>query len=90
MKFELKIHNRNITDEDLLNDLKEVAESLGKRNITYREYNGKGKYAAGTIHTRFGNWNKALEIAGLTINNNNKNISNEEFLTDIQAVAKAI
>ena len=61
MKFELEPHNRNVPDEDLLNDLNKVAEELGKETITGEEYKKKGKYASKTIEARFGSWNKALE-----------------------------
>jgi len=89
MKFELKTYNRNIPDEELLSDLKKVASELGKETITYRDYEGKGKYTSGTIQVRFGSWNNALENAGLLVKEY-KNIDNEELLNDIKRIVQEI
>jgi hypothetical protein len=89
MKFELVTYNRNTPDEDLLTDLKKVAVELGKKNITFREYNGRGKYNAGTIQVRFGGWNNALEKAGLAVKEYH-NVDNQELLNDIKRVANEI
>lgn len=66
MKYQLKDFNRNVPDQDLLDDLKVVAEKLGLDKITSRQYDSSGgKYTSGTMGVRFGSWNKALEKAGL-------------------------
>ena len=66
MKYQLKDFNRNVSEEDLLDDLKVVAEKLGLDKITSRQYNSSGgKYTSGTMGVRFWSWNKALELAGL-------------------------
>ena len=58
MKYQLKQFNRNILDDELIDDLKRVAEKLGLNKISSRQYNDNGaKYTAGTIATRFGTWN---------------------------------
>jgi hypothetical protein len=67
MKFELKPWNRGITDEELLEDLRRSAASLKKDSITYEEYDEIGRCCSHTFETRFGSWNKALEIAGLRV-----------------------
>jgi len=59
MKFELGTFNRNVTDEDLLQDLVAADAKLkeqGKR-LTSRSYKEFGKYSADTIGVRFGSWN---------------------------------
>lgn len=66
MKYQLKNFNRNIPDEELLNDIKAVAEKLALDKITSRQYDSNGgKFTSGTMGVRFGSWNKALEMAGL-------------------------
>ena len=55
MKFELDTFNRNVTDEELLQDLVAVDAKLkmqGQR-LTYRSYGKLGKYSAATIQLRF-------------------------------------
>lgn len=38
MNFELTVYHRNAPDEDLLNDVKSVANKLNKNTITMEEY----------------------------------------------------
>ena len=68
MKFELKKFNRDIPDEELLDDIRRVVGSLGVESVSSRDYNEKGgKYTASTIGSRFGSWNSALLKAGLQL-----------------------
>ena len=85
MKFELDNYNRNTPDETLIADLKRVANDLGK-SPTIDEYNERGTYHATTITRRFGNWFKALEIAGLEKTRSPLNISEEELFKNIEEV----
>jgi hypothetical protein len=69
MKFELKPFNRNVPDQDLLADLVFAHEKLsseGKR-LTFRNYRKVGRYGPSTINDRFGSWNRALQMAGLAL-----------------------
>ena len=65
MKFQLESHNRNVPDQDLIDDLKRVADELEKDKVTIDEYNERGNYHSTTLNRRFGSWFKALEKAGL-------------------------
>jgi hypothetical protein len=85
MKFELKTYNRNTPDQELLDDLKNVALKLGREKITRSEYDENGKYSSGTFERRFGNWSKALEKAGLQLNLQ-RNISDLELFENIEEV----
>jgi len=70
MRYKLKPFNRNITDDELLDDLKRVAKEIGAASLSSREYNDNGgKFTAGTIGMRFGSWNNALTKAGLQLVN---------------------
>ena len=91
MKFELPPNNRNVTDKELLDDLKKVAKELNKQTLTQREYtkSTKNRFYGGTLARRFGGWNKALEKAELEVLFIS-NISNEELIEDLKRVAKAI
>ena len=61
MKFELNEYHRNTSDNELIDDLKSVAECLGKQKITIEDYNEYGKYHATTLTRRFGSWFTCLE-----------------------------
>lgn len=66
MQFELSHDRRNISDEDLLNDLQRVArEQLEQGGLKQRIYKEFGKYGVTTVIRRFGSWNVAVGRAGL-------------------------
>jgi hypothetical protein len=85
MKYKLNDFHYNTPDQELLDDLKRVADKLGRNNLTSREYDENGKYTSGTIHRRFENWNKALQKAGLELTVN-RNISEKDLFQNIEAV----
>lgn len=65
VKFELEEYHRNITREELIKDLKNVAGKLKKNSVTIEEYKKYGKFHACTFHRKFGSWLFALKEAGL-------------------------
>jgi predicted restriction endonuclease len=83
MKFELEPYRRNVSDEELLNDLKKVASSLKKKTLTEAEYNGLGTYCARTFEIRFGAWKKALAKAGLQPTRET-HVSDEEYFANME------
>jgi 5-methylcytosine-specific restriction endonuclease McrA len=85
MKYELNTYHRDTPEEELLDDLKNVAKLLGRDRFTRSEYNENGKFSSGTFERRFGNWNKAIEKAGLQINLQ-RNISDKELFENIEEV----
>jgi len=66
MEFKLNTFHRNISDEDLINDLKRVAKNIDKKKLTQNDYkeNG-GKYSLDTYYRRFRSWFEAVDRAGL-------------------------
>ena len=56
-----------ITNIEILDDLKRVALLSDKKNLKTEYYSVQGKYSLGTVSLRFGTWNKALKKAGLQI-----------------------
>lgn len=68
MDFKLNEYHRNIKDEDLLNDLINVAKLLNKGSVTQKEYNEYGNYNCSTLIRKFKTWNNALKVAKLEIN----------------------
>lgn len=86
-KFKLESFHRNVSEEDLLVDLKRVHSELqekGKR-MTYRSYQEIGKYSAGTYGARFGSWNNALEKAGLALNEE-KDVNKIDLFKNLEEV----
>lgn len=68
-KLSRAIRTPVFNEEELIADLRRVAELLGTKKIRKRQYESHGKYSSGTIKNRFGTWNKALIDSGLTIFN---------------------
>lgn len=72
MKFELAPYHRNISDDELLADLKRVAELSGSiETLSLVDYKSRGKYNAQTFRRRFGSWKNALEKVGMQRARNN-------------------
>lgn len=99
MKFELTNMRLQIVDEDLLNDLRAVANNLGKRSLKQRDYskiNG-AQFNLKTALGRFGNWDTTLEKAGLEgekslkgMEYGEKEIRTNVLLDDIKRVASEL
>ncbi|MHC4267863.1 MAG: homing endonuclease associated repeat-containing protein [Planctomycetota bacterium] len=87
MKFELEPYHRNLSEKELLNDLKEVAKKLNKSSLTQFEYNKNGKFNHKTMHNRFGSWLNAIEKAGLNRKTNiGTSVTDEELYNNIEEV----
>jgi hypothetical protein len=85
MQFELNKYHRNVPDDELITDLKRVADELHK-SPTLDEYNELGAYHSTTLTRRFGSWFKVLEIAGLSKTRSPINISWEELFKNLEEV----
>lgn len=86
MKFELEESLRGATDDELLEDLRRSAKSIGKNTITLAEYGEIGKTHPSTIQRRFGTWIKALELAGLQPSRSKIGITDEELFENIKSL----
>lgn len=56
MEFKLNEYNWNISDEELLLDIKRIADELKVKALSVTQYNANGKYNASTIQRRFHGW----------------------------------
>lgn len=73
------------SDDSLLNELKRVANQIGKDTLTQKEFNLHSKTNHSTIVKRFGSWNTALKKAGLHVGRK-ANIPTEELFSEIDKV----
>jgi 5-methylcytosine-specific restriction endonuclease McrA len=89
MKYELEPYHWGVPDDELLADLRRVADELGKHRVTFREYNERGRFSASTLAERFGSWFAAIDKANLqrTIN---RNISDEDLFANLVDVWTAL
>jgi hypothetical protein len=87
MEFKLEAFHRNVSKDDLIEDLRKVhalLQSAGKK-LTYRSYGERGRYSASTIAERFGDWNSALEAAQIG-RTQEKNISLDDLFDNLRLV----
>ncbi len=89
MAYELKPYNKFITNEELLDDLRKVAQLLGKKTVLYDEYPKYGRCASRVYETRFGSWNRALQAAGLEVTRR-QDISELELFENLEQVWRAL
>lgn len=75
----------DFSDEDVVIDLKRVAEITGTETPTAREYNSHGRYYSTTLIRRYGTWNNILELAGMKANLN-RNFSDEQMFEEIERI----
>ena len=54
--FQLSPSTRDISDEEILDDIKRVAGFQLPKPITYRDYKTFGRVSVGTLERRFGSW----------------------------------
>lgn len=80
MRFELNHDRRNISDDDLLSDLRRVASEQSEQQVKQRTYKECGKYGVTTVIRRFGSWNAAVEAAGLETTVQ-RNVSDEKLFS---------
>jgi 5-methylcytosine-specific restriction endonuclease McrA len=82
-KFQLeRVPGTPVSDEEILDDIRRVAELSGTNVVSFRLYSEFGKYNPGTAALRFGAWNKAVIAAGLEIANE-RNITDERLFENL-------
>jgi Homing endonuclease associated repeat/HNH endonuclease len=86
VRFEVRRTARGFTDDELLRDLRAVAEKLGRKTVTIAEYSEHGAGHAATIQRRFGSWFSALERAGLAPSRSPISIADEQLFQNLRAV----
>jgi 5-methylcytosine-specific restriction endonuclease McrA len=85
MRFELSHDRRNISDEDILSDMRRVAVELRTFVLRQRDYNEHGKFAVKTAINRFGAWSTAVERAELQ-KSVERQISDDQLLHNLLRV----
>jgi hypothetical protein len=93
MKFELNDCRKELTDEEIIKDIKRVAQELEHDYISISTYRKRGKYSQTAIQGHFGTWKNALSIAGLRNERTKselKRIKNEDYYADLQRIAKQL
>jgi len=90
-KFDTKVKKVRILDQDLLASLEEFAKLKNLEYFTTTEYDSWSDKIAGsaTFTDRFGSWNKALGIIGIT-GGRERSYSTEELIENLESVWREI
>lgn len=90
MEYKLNEYHKNLSKEDLIEDLIKVSVILNKSYISKNDYISKGKYSASPYIRCFGPWIGALSAAGLETHRSKTDyikISDEALIEDIKRIA---
>ena len=93
MKFELGEYKKQLTDEEILDDIERVANEINVGYLSISLYKKHGKYSQTAIQAHFGTWKNACSLVGLRTERNPselKLITDEEYFEDLRRVAKLI
>lgn len=93
MEFKLNNYKRELSDEEILADIKETSEKFNQDYLSISFYKKHGKYSQTSIQNHFGTWRNALKLAGLRTERKPselKRISDDEYFIDLQRVAEII
>ncbi len=93
MEFKLNEYHQGVTDEELLDDVKRVVEIVGDVYLSTSLYKKHGKYSDSTFRNRFGSWIKVLEMLGLRLERNSKEmkrISDKTLIKDLLRVSEIL
>ena len=88
LQSNLSVGKRNsIPRQELLSDLRQVAERLGTKIVSVEAYGTMGTFSAPTISKAFGSWSKALAAAGLKVSSMwHPKANDDELLSNLATV----
>lgn len=78
------------SDEELLNELRRLADAHRGKPPTTEEMNKEGRYSHRIYNIRFGSWRAALEAAGLELPLRYEEVSEADLIDDIQHVGTLV
>ena len=77
-----RVSGAPVSDDELIADLQRVAQSLNSKTVPQQKYGALGTFDYSTVTRRFGSWNNALRLAGLSLSNE-VDISDERLFENL-------
>ncbi len=93
MEFKLNEYHQGVSDEEILEDIKNVSSEYNNQYLSISAYKAKGKYSESTIRNHFGSWSNVQIKLGLRTSRNSvemKRISDDELVKDLLRVAEVV
>ena len=86
LKCVLNDYHRHISDNDLIEDLQNLASIISQNTVTIDDCNEYGHFHATTLTRWFGSWFTCLTLAGLAPSRSKIGITDEELFEGIENV----
>jgi YD repeat-containing protein len=83
--FQIRLRRRDISTQEILDDIRRVARVRETRTVTRLEYNEYGQFGATTVTRKFKTWNAAVQAADLDVATR-QGITNDELFENLAAV----
>lgn len=77
---------KRLSDDDLVAELRRVAEALGTDTLTMEQFNARASVNAAAIVDRLGSWKAALERAGLRVSPLGRRYSEDDYFENMLRV----
>lgn len=77
---------RDLRDEDLLEELRRIAQALGRNDLTVDDISNSGIVGKGIFRKRFGTTRIAMERAGLTVRPQSRRYTDDECFENLYEV----
>jgi hypothetical protein len=77
---------KRMSDSEVLEELRSVAQKIGRDIITVDDFNSHSSIRVDTIRRRFGSWRAGLEMAGLRITHRGRRYTDEECFENLLTV----
>jgi hypothetical protein len=74
------------SDKSLLDELRRVANALGRTSFTIRDFEEHGRCSYALLKQRFGGLSGALKAAGLSNPDFHRNVPDEELLRELARI----
>jgi hypothetical protein len=91
MEFELSEYRQGVTEDELIEDVRNIAKLGGNKYISYQRYrNDGGRYGEGTFRRRFGSWRQVLAVSGLEQVkplSEMKKVNPDSIISDVRRIA---
>lgn len=84
LKFEIKPNSRNISTEELITNLRNVAKQLGQDKVTIAQYSEHGIVDPTTIIRRFGSWQRAVARADLQAGKASNHVKDHDLFDNLR------
>jgi YD repeat-containing protein len=83
--FQIRLRRRGIAPQEILEDIRRVAQRRSASTVTRVEYDQYGQFGSTTVLRNFSTWNAAVQAAGLEVATR-QDITNDELFENLAAV----